>query len=217
MPCNCGAPGCNEMFGDATAHHEARQFRRHGLPRRARKLLAALERTIPLNGIRTLEVGAGVGGFTITLLRHGASHATIVDASAAYVATARQLAAESGFAPSLDIELANYAEPNGGGRAEVDVVVMDRVVCCYPVWQDLLAQAARQTRKVIALSYPRDTWWSRLGVAAANQLLRLRRTEFRVFVHSVAAMHATLRQLGFDPRVHAHWGPWEIAIATRTH
>jgi magnesium-protoporphyrin O-methyltransferase len=203
------------MFGEKIARHEAKQFRRRGLTARARRLLAALERTTELNGRSTLEVGAGVGSFTITMLEHGAAAATIIDASPAYLAAARALAHEFGVAHALRLELADYALRTANGTA-ADVVVMDRVVCCYPDWRPLLDAATRDGRRVIALTYPRDSWWSRLGIGCINIFLRLRRTSFRVRVHPVALMQQTLADAGFDPTVHGHYGPWEILIATRS-
>jgi len=214
MPCDCCTASLQEMFGERTARHEAKHFRRKGLPARARKLLAAIERTPGLDGRSTLEVGAGVGALTITMLKHGAARATIIDASPAYLAAARHLADEFGVADALNFELANYAlrTPNG---AAADVVVMDRVVCCYPEWRHLLDAAARDGRLAIALTYPREAWWARLGVRLANLFLRLRRTPFRVHVHPVAPMQQALAAAGFSPRVHGYHGPWEILIAER--
>ncbi len=215
MPCSCCAVGLNEIFNDRIARHEARRFLRRGLPRRSRKLLAAITRSMSLAGADSLEVGAGIGAITITLLRAGESRARIVDAAPAYVAAARRLAAECGVADHLDIELADYAAWETTD-VMVDLIVMDRVVCCYPAWLELLQPASRQARKIIALTYPRTAWWTRFGVAAVNQLQRMRRMSFRVYVHSPAAMHEALRRLGFSTRVEGHHGPWEILVATRT-
>ena len=214
MPCDCCTASLQEMFGERIARHEAKQFRRKGLPARARKLVAAFDRTLELDGRSTLEIGAGVGALTITMLKHGAARATIIDASPAYLAAARQLAHEYGVADLLDFELADYAQRKPAGSTS-DIVVMDRVVCCYPEWQQLLDAAARDGRLAIALTYPRDAWWTRLGVRLSNLFLRLRGTPFRVHVHSVMRMQQALAAAGFSPHVHGYHGPWEIMVAER--
>lgn len=214
MPCNCNAIGCAEMFDDRVARFEARHFRRKGLTRRARKLLAALERAVPLSGRTTLEVGAGIGGFTITMLERGAANATIIDAAPAYLATARTLASEHHVADRLEFVLGNYAE-QPMGSAEVDVVVMDRVVCCYPEWTELLEPAARQARRAIALTWPRDALWVRFGIGFINLVQRLRGMTFRVRVHPTARMRELLHARGLETRLAGKWGPWDIVIAKR--
>jgi magnesium-protoporphyrin O-methyltransferase len=130
------------------------------------------------------------------------------------VAAARSLARDYGVADRLTIDLADYALST---RCDaVDIVVMDRVVCCYPDWRRLIEQASRQAARVIALTYPRDAWWTRAGIRFVNFVQQLRRAAFRVHVHSPDAMQAALRQLGFDARVIGRHGPWEITIAART-
>jgi hypothetical protein len=55
------------------------------------------------------------------------------------------------------------------------IVTLDRVVCCYPDYRQLLEQVAESTIDLLALSYPRDRWYVRLGVGAENLLRRLHR------------------------------------------
>jgi Methyltransferase domain len=209
----CCSTGLDEIFDDRIARSEARRFQRRGLPRRSRKLLDAVETAMEVPGSTCLEVGAGIGGLSLTLLQRGAAAASIVDAVPTYVETARRLAGELGVADRLSLELANYADgPHGG---PVDLVIMDRVVCCHPDWRGLLEPASRQAGRAIALSYPRSVWWSRAAIAAVNIIQKLRRMVFRVYVHPPAAMHASLRERGFEPRVTGHHGPWEILVAVR--
>ena len=214
MPCDCCKVGLDEMFDDRIAKHEANRFRKKGLPVRSRRLLKAIESTLPLAGATAREVGAGVGGFTITLLQRGVARASIVDAVPAYVAEARRLAADYGVAGSLELEVADYVV-RAPELPDADLVVMDRVVCCYPAWRDLLLAASADSRRVLALSYPRDALWVRFGVATINLVQRLRRQTFRVFVHPPREMHHLLRQQGFRTEIVGHRGVWELAIAIR--
>jgi Methyltransferase domain len=212
MPCNCCSTGLEEVFDDRMARREAAHFRRRGLTVRSRRLLAGIRDALSIDGASTLEVGAGVGALTISLLREGASAASIIDAAPAYVATARSLAAEYGVADHLSLALGNYAD---AGHEPVDVIVMDRVVCCHPRWKELLEPAATHAKRAIALTYPRNAWWTRAGVGMINFVQKLRGMVFRVWVHPPAAMHDLLRGQGFTPRVIGHRGPWEIMVATR--
>ena len=49
-------------------------------------------------------------------------------------------------------------------------MVMHSVICCYPDMEHLVEAAAARTKRYLVVSYPRDTWWSRLGARAVNDI-----------------------------------------------
>ncbi len=212
--CNCGSIAVyGEIFGARLSRHEAHRFRRRGLDRRARRLLAALATAVPLENASSLEIGAGIGGFSLTLLERGALRATTVDASPAAARVARTLAEERGVADRVQIEIGDFA----ACRTEdhYDVVILDRVVCCYPDWRALLGPAAALAQGAIALTYPRDIWymrWFRRLIAASMFILR---KEFRFYIHPPRAMHELLAGAGLRPEVVGRVGPWELVVALR--
>ena len=210
---SCCTNGLTEMFSEDVSRSDADHYRKHGLPKRARKLLSAIEATTSLAGKRTLEIGVGVGAVSIEMLRRGAASATGVDAVASQLEQARLLAAEKGVADRLDLVLSEFTQTTQ--VAQADVVVLDRVVCCYPDWQALLAGAASHARIGVALTYPRAVWWVRILWWIADMWARFTRDGFRLFIHSPRQMHALLARSGFKPRVVGHYYWWEIAIAAR--
>jgi magnesium-protoporphyrin O-methyltransferase len=211
MSCNCGL---NEMFSDRVSKHDARKFQRRGLDMRARKLLRGLERRVQLKGRTTLEIGIGTGGFTIEMLERGAASAVGIDAVAGQLEQAHHLANERGLAERLQLKQADVTEI-GDRLPAADVVVLDRVVCCYPDMHALLGTAAAHTRAALAMSYPRYAWYTRLWVVTANAGLRLMRRSFRLHLHSPAAMQRLLQDNGLTPQVIGHRVVWELLIATR--
>ena len=78
-----------------------------------------------------------------------------------------------------------------------DIVVLHRVVCCYPDYPRLLGAAADHARRSVIFSYPPRTPLSRMFAAGANLLTRAFREEFRAFVHPPPAMLAVLEERGF--------------------
>lgn len=211
MSCNCGL---DEIFTERVSRHDARKFRRRGLDPRARRLLRALERRVDLQGRTSLEIGIGTGGFTIELLQRGVVAATGVDAMAGQLAQAQRLAAEYRVADRLTLQQGDVTEI-GDRLPSADVVVLDRVVCCYPDWQALLDAAATHAGAALALSYPRAAWYTRMWVSGANLAMRILRRTFRLHLHSPSAMQQLLRTAGFLPQVVGHRGVWELLIATR--
>ena len=104
-----------------------------------------------------------------------------------YDADAHILAADAGLSErvtrrQLDLAAAPEAiEPH-------DIVVLHRVVCCYPDYQRLLAAAAEHAKRLLVFSHPPHNLASRAVFAAQNLVFRLRRSPFRTFVHDPAAM-----------------------------
>ena len=213
MSCDCTGTGLDEIFSERHARRDAKRFRRKGIDPRAQRLLDALDAARPLGGTRTLEVGAGVGGLTISMLRRGAARAHAVDASPPALEQARTLAAEENVADRLELTLADFTTHDMPGA--YDVVVLDRVVCCYPDWKTLLGRAAAAAQSTLGFTYPRDAWYAHALFAATNGMQTVLRRQFRVYVHPPEQMHALLREHGLRPEVVGHAGIWEIAVATR--
>lgn len=210
---SCCTNGLDDLFTENLARHDANRYRKRGLTKRARKLIAAIQHVMVLPGKRVLEIGVGVGAVTIELLRNGAASATGVDAVAAQLEQARALATENGVADRLDLVLADFTATTDIGKA--DLVLLDRVVCCYPDWRALLSAAAAHAEHALAMTYPRDVWWMRLVWRFGNWWQALTRSDFRLFVHPPREMHALLKQRGFTPRVAGSYFGWEILIARR--
>jgi magnesium-protoporphyrin O-methyltransferase len=81
--------------------------------------------------------------------------------------------------------------------APATAVTLDRVVCCYPFYERLLEQALRLAEHSVALSYPRNRWFVRLGIWLENALRRRRGNPFRTFVHPPLEMTRMIERAGF--------------------
>ena len=99
---NCCAPAGAEIFDERQARKDARHYRRRGLDGAAWQLVQALAG----KGGDVLEIGGGVGGIEIELLKRGASRAVNVELSPAYDPFARELIAEA----TLAVETAALVE-----------------------------------------------------------------------------------------------------------
>ena len=167
-----------------------------------------------LDGATVLEIGGGVGEIQLELLRRGAATATSLELSPAYDAEAERLLAENGLTGRVQRRLLDIAaEPTAVEPA--DVVVLHRVVCCYPDYARLLSAAAGRTRQHLVFSHPPRNVVSRALVAAQNLLLRLSGSEFRTFTHPPAAMLAALGAGGLVVRATDGGPVWRVVALTR--
>jgi magnesium-protoporphyrin O-methyltransferase len=201
------------MFGARFAKHVAARYRKRGLDDTARRMVDLIEER-GVQGATVLEVGGGVGEIGIELLRRGAASATNLELSPGYEAEAAALIAEAGMAGRVDRRLADIVlEPAAVEPA--DVVVMHRVVCCYPDYAGLLGAAADHARHQLVFSHPPRNAVSRTFLAVQNSLLRVAGRSFQAFAHPPGAMYAVVADHGMRP-AHVHRGRvWQVAAATR--
>jgi 16S rRNA G966 N2-methylase RsmD len=201
MPGCCNPRGCDQFFNLRFARRAAERYRRRGLDKTARQMVAFLERE-GLDGATVVEIGGGVGAVGIELLKRGADHVVNLELSAAYDEEARRLLEETDFDGRVDRRLTDIAaEPEAVDQA--DIVVLNRVVCCYPDYERLLGAVADHARRLVVFSYPPRNVVSRFGFAAQNLFFRVLGREFRAFAHPPAAMLALLERRGFR-RTFAH-------------
>jgi hypothetical protein len=165
-------------------------------------------------GETVLEIGGGIGEIELELLRAGAERATNIELSGAYEQEGRALLEQAGLAGRIEWRYGDVAT-DGELAPEADVVVLNRVVCCYPDMPALVGAAAEKTRRSLALSFPRDTWFMRLGARGINAWSRLRRSDFRFFVHKPADIVATASARGLRLVDKDSGRLWQIAALER--
>jgi magnesium-protoporphyrin O-methyltransferase len=201
------------MFNPRFARRRATRYRRRGLDKTARRMVDLLAQR-GVQDATVLEIGGGVGEIQIELLKRGAASATNLELSSAYDAEARQLLAEASLTGRVERRLVDIAA-NPAAVEPADIVVLHRVVCCYPDYSTLLAAAADHARQQVVFSYPPRNLVSRAVVGTQNLLFRLLRRDFRTFAHPPTAMLAVLAEHGLSS-VAAHRGSvWQIGAGSR--
>jgi len=146
-------------------------------------------------GRSALDVGGGVGMLAFELLKRGASRVVLADASSANLEAARDEATRANLGDRIRFALGDFTAV-AAALEPADIVVLDRVVCCYPEWKPLLERASDRCLKIFALSYPKNRLDVRLSIAFENWRRRWRGDPFRAFVHSPSQMRGTLEAAG---------------------
>ena len=208
MDC-CPDPTAYEaMFSRRFSQSLARRYARRGLDRTAGTMVGFLT-SRGIDGATVLEIGGGVGDIEVDLLRQGAASATNLELSPNYDADARELMTAYGLADRMTRRSLDIArEPDAVEAA--DVVVLHRVVCCYPDYEALLTAAGGHARSFLVFSHPNSNPLQRGLVGFENLWHRLRGKQFRAFVHDPAAMVEVLERTGLR-RVMHHRGPvWSV-------
>jgi len=213
MSC-CDPRGCDEFFGGGFARRVAKRYRKRGLDKTAARMVAFLEQR-GLENASVLEIGGGVGEIHLELLKRGAARAVNLELSRAYDREALSLMREAGIdAARADRRVHDIAaDPDAVEPA--DIVVLHRVVCCYPDYERLLGAAAGRAGRLLVFSHPPRNAASRAAVALQNAAFRLMRKQFRTFAHPPQAMLDVCRARGLTP-AYGHAGVvWHVDGLTR--
>jgi len=190
----CDNEHYQSVFTGRFARRVAKRYGKHGLNPTAQRIVD-FATGHGVEGATVLEIGGGVGEIQLELLRRGAEHVTNLEISHNYEEEAGRLLARSGLTDRVTRRLLDIAQ-SPGQVEPADVVVLHRVVCCYPDYQALLSAAARHARRLLVYSHPADRVLNRAAIGTENLLRRLQGNAFRAFVHPPEAMVAAAQSEG---------------------
>lgn len=215
-PC-CSLRNINDLdntFDAANARKDAQRYLKKGLDKRTRKLIAYLLAHYA-EPVSILDIGCGAGGAHQELLRRGvANRAVGVDASSAYLAAAKTNAAHLNLSDRVIYQHQDFAQ-TATAFAPAEVVLMDRVICCYPYLAQLLGAAAEHTQRYLCLSFPRDEWWTRLPYALYDLFQSLFRSKYRFYLHPYPQILALAEAAGLHLTHTDRVGLWQILVFAR--
>ena len=211
MDC-CDPNGLNRIFGGRLVRRELQAYQRRGLNSRQRNIIEQLGFLAP--DVSVLDIGCGIGAVGLTLLTRGAAGVTFVDVSAAYLRAARALASDAGAGESASFYQADFAASEGQ-YPQAEVVVLDRVVCCYPNATALLEKAARHSRRTLIFTYPRPFWFMPLFQALCAFGMRLFGQEYRFFLHDPRQLLRAATRAGHVQVVTYPLGLWQLTKVTK--
>ncbi len=210
----CCGQDFERTFDAGEAERDLRSWQESGLPDSTAELIDAL-RAAGVDGAAVLDIGAGVGMVHLELLASGAASAIDVDASSAYLATAREEAERRGVGDRVTyrhgdvVELAGELPPS-------DVVTLDRVICCYPDLPALLGAAMRPGPRLVGLVHPTDAWWVRAGASLLNALSWVLRRRDDFFIHRQADIDRLLGEAGYAQLHRGGSRVWRVAVYGRS-
>ena len=209
----CTPKGYGWVFSERSARAEARRYRRSGLDATSRRIFEFVKKQ-GVEGRTVLEVGGGIGAIQIELLKAGAARAVSIELTPTYEKEAAALLREAGLAERVDRRLLDFATA-GTAVESADIVILNRVLCCYPDMPRLAGAASDHARELLVMSFPKGSWWMRIGLAVANTVFRVTRREFQIFVHPPRRILATSEQHGLRTVLDDKGVFWTVAAFRR--
>ena len=209
----CQCEGIDGVFNAKVAARDLKAYRKKG-PRKATRMLIDALKAEDIEGMTLLDIGGGVGAIQHELLQDGVSSATNVDASRAYLQTAREEAQRRGHEDRVTYHFGDFVEL-APDIEHADVVTLDAVICCYHDMEALVGLSSQRARKLYGYVYPRDTWWMRIVSAAENFYRWATRSSFRAYLHPTKAIEAVVRSNGLKRRFYHKTILWQVAVYGR--
>ncbi|HKW11339.1 MAG TPA: class I SAM-dependent methyltransferase [Gemmatimonadaceae bacterium] len=212
MSC-CRCECYESQFGDKHASKDLKRYRRRGPDETTRLLLDALKAE-GVKGASLLDVGGGIGVVHHELLAAGVESAVHVDATASNIRAAEEEVGRRGHASRVTFLRGDFVDLAPQISA-ADIVTLDRVICCYPDMEQLVAASAARAQRLYGAVFPRERWWLRVMLASENCVRRLQRNAFRAYVHPVRAIDAAVKRQGLRPRSIRDTLVWRVAVYSR--
>lgn len=210
---SCCLHTTDSYFDQERAAKDLERYHKKGPQGTTRKLIDALRRN-DLKQLVLLDVGGGIGIICHELISSGIEKAISVEMSSASMHLAREEATRRGSEDLFSFIHGDLVEQHAL-VPESDIVILDRVVCCYPDAVRLIATALAKGRHLFAISYPREKWYTRLWFRIDNWQRRRRGHEFRTYVHDEGSIRNQIKQGGFIGQYVEQTPVWNIEIYRR--
>ena len=195
------------------ARRYRRRFEKKGLEASQRQLVEGLARA-GFGDASLLEIGSGVGYLHQYLLQRGAATAVGVDLTPKMIEEAEALARKNGLAERTHYRVADFVDA-AASFEPADVVLLDKVICCYPDAERMVRTSLAKAKRVYAYTIPRDRWYTRLGIAVGAFVLWLLRSDYRSYVHDPKQIETWVTAAGFTKRYENRTLVWLTDVYVR--
>ncbi len=220
MSCCCTPDGAalegTDKFFNTQASRYKKYFKKKGLHKEQKYLVEGIRRS-GVKDAEILEIGCGVGGLHLSLLKEGAARAAGFDISANMIATARSLAIEMGMQERTRYWHGDFVALHETAPM-ADITILDKVICCYENAPELITRSTAKTRRLYAVSYPRPNVLVRLAFRCMKLFLNFFRAAFHPYYHEPAYIQNWIAAAGFEKVYENETFIWLIQVFQRgTH
>ena len=205
--------GIELVFDEESIAKERKFYERDGADKTTQWLVDAIKEA-GIEGLSLLDIGGGLGAIQHQLLAGGASGATHVDASSAYIEAAKEEAKARKLSDNIEWKHGDFVDL----AAELDsagVVTLDRVICCYDNMVGLVGKSVKLAERHYGVVYPRNLWWAKIGFFALNLVERIMGNPFRSFIHPSEEVDALISNAGFERTFSRNSFLWQVQLYTK--
>ena len=206
--------GADVFFDQKMAEKQYRQYLKKGATGVTAKMIEQLQLTSP-EGKSLIDIGGGIGALQWWFLEKGGAKSISVDASSGYIELAEKHAEAHDLTDRTQFVFGDFAEIHGG-LERADYITLDKVVCCYPNYEEILEASCDKAGNYLSLSYPMDGWLAQLVALLGVVKARMKTSSFRPYVHPVSKMRDIITQQGFERMAYKMVFPWHVETYKRS-
>lgn len=206
--------GADLFFDKKTADKKYNAYLKKGASRVTAKMILQLQKQF-IEGKSLVDIGGGIGTLQWWFLENGGNKTVDIDASSGYLKQAKEHAIKMGWESKSEFMLGDCVDV----FPQIDIadfITLDKVVCCYPNYREILETTCDKATKSVSLSYPMDGFISQLVRKTGDIILSFQKNPFRPFVHPVAEIRDVFKQKGFDRVSHSLVFPWHVETYVKT-
>jgi predicted TPR repeat methyltransferase len=206
MSQDCCQKVYDDFFGQKMARKQLKHYLKKGVRKNSRPIINLLKK-LPVNGHSLLDIGGGVGQITFELSKEGVDQVTHVDLSSSYLNTYLEEVEKRNMKDRIQTMLGDFVDLHEKVPAS-DIVTLDKVICCYEDYEQLVDFSSAKARKWYAFTVPRDVWWVKAVQQIEVLFQKIKRDPFRPYVHPVDKIEDRLERAGFrkiDQQFRREW------------
>jgi len=212
MSC-CQCQGIENMFDKKAAKRQLKRYLKKGPSKTTSMLLDALHKK-GVQGLEFLDIGGGIGAIQYDLIKAGASGGTSIEASSAYIDVVKDEIHQYGLVETVSFKHGDFTAM-ASDVDSADIVTLDKVICCYDDMSDLVGLSSKLARKIYAVIYPREVWWTKLAFLMMNFYTRIKGSSFQTFIHPTQKVEEIIFGNGLKRNYYATTLIWQVAIFTK--
>ena len=209
----CQCQGIENMFDKKTARRELKRYLKKGPSKTTGMLLDAIHKE-GVQGLNFLDIGGGIGAIQYDLIKAGASSGTSIEASSAYIDVVKKEALQNGLGEKIDFKHGDFTR-TASDVDTADIVTLDKVICCYDNMSELVMLSSKLARRMYAVIYPRNVWWTKLAILFMNFYSIVKGSSFRVFIHPTKKVGKIIFGNGLKTKYYATTFFWQVVIFTK--
>ena len=209
----CQCQGIENMFDKKAAKRQLKRYLKKGPSKTTSMLLDAIHKK-GVQGLNFLDIGGGIGAIQYDLIKAGASNGTSIEASSAYIDVVKEETLQNGLAERVNYKQGDFTT-TATDVDSADIVTLDKVICCYDDMSELVGLSSKLARKIYAVIYPRDVWWTKLAFLMMNFYTRIKGCSFRTFIHPTQKVEEIIFENGLKRNYYTTTLIWQVAIFTK--
>ncbi len=203
---SCCKIAYDNTFSKRLARLELKSYLKKGPKKTTNYLLEPLKEH-DISGSSLLDIGGGVGVVCWELYKRGLGKIYYQDISEAYAAVFKDELSAQNLEDKIEVHIGDYVATHSQ-FPQVDLVTLDKVICCYEDYQSLVTLSANKARKYYAYTLPLDVWWVKAVSSLGTFFRKLFGNKIATYVHPVARVESIVLAQGFTKvyqKQHREW------------